>query len=312
MSNSTQQASRQNLPKRIAPTRKQLYIGVAAAVAVTLVWAGWFIISKWGVTHSLTNADILLLRFATASAVISLLLFGYKRAEIPGLFRPQVILVSLGVGVPYVWLSLTGLEQASTAQGGVLVNGCMPIFTLCLLYLVTRIKPNLLQIGGIALILGGNIVLIADQGEIFSFGYPQLALLGASLCIALYTVGTKVWDVKLREIMIVSPLINLVATLPLWLSSESNIAQAPLSESLLQASYQGILVSVIVLWLMGTALKYITARLFSLIMAMVPISTAILAFFTLGEALTLYILAGAVLCVFGIVAINFASHTSQG
>lgn len=289
---------------------------MAAAFTVVLVWSGWFIISKWGVTHSLTNADILLLRFTTASIIILPFLWRYKMSEIPSLFRPQVIFVSLSVGVPYVWLSLTGLEQASAAQGGVLINGCLPIFTLLLLYFAMGNKPTLVQIIGGGLILAGNFTLILGGGDIFNFhfGYPQLFLLSASLCIAIYTVGNVMWNIKLREIMIVAPITNLVVTLPIWLAQgrvsgftqESAIATAPLSESLLQASYQGILVSVIVLWLMGTALKYIGSQTFALIMALVPIVTPFLAFIMLGESLSQAIIGGAVLCVIGIVVVNLS------
>lgn len=286
------------------------YYGVAAAAMVTIVWSGWFIISKWGVAHSLTNPDILLLRFATASAVVAPLLLRYKLAEIPRIFRPQVVLVSLAVGVPYVWLSLTGLEEASTAQAGVLVNGCLPIFTLVLLYFVASNKPSLAQIIGSGIILLGNVILIAGNEDIagFTFGYPQLLLLGASVCMAIYTVGNVTWNIQLKEIMIAAPITNLAATMVVWLLAggieASAIATAPLGESLLQALYQGVLVSIIVLWLMGTSLKYISGQAFALIMALVPIITPFLAFITLGETLSAAIIGGATLCVIGIAVVN--------
>ncbi len=293
--------------------QKSKYYGIAAALIVVMVWSGWFIISKWGVTNSLTNADILLLRFSTASAIVLPFLLRYKMAEIPGLFRPQVIFVSLSVGVPYVWLNFTGLEQASTAQAGVLVNGCLPIFTLILLYFAMGNKATWLQIVGSGIILLGNLALVVGDGNLLnlSFGYPQVLLLCASLCMAIYTVGNVMWKIKLREIMIVAPIINLCFILPLWfgqplLGQESAIATAPLSESILQASYQGVLVSVIVLWLMGTALKHISGQAFALIMALVPIITPFLAFATIGEALSPAIIGGAVLCVIGIIVVNLS------
>ncbi|MCH9664620.1 MAG: DMT family transporter [Gammaproteobacteria bacterium] len=280
------------------------YYGIAAAIIVVFIWSGWLIISKWGVTHSLTNRDILLLRFVTASTIVLPFLARYKLSEIAGLFRPQVILVSLSVGVPYVWLSFAGLEVISTAQSGVLINGCFPIFTILLFSFLLGNKPTWMQLVGIALILGGNIMLIIDEGDAITFRYEQFFLLGASLCMAIYTVGNILWSIKLREIMIVAPVTNLIVILPLWLMHDSAIATSPIGESLLQASYQGVLVSVIVLWLMGTALKYISGQIFSLIMAMVPIIAAFLAFFILKEPLTPAIIAGALLCVLGIISVN--------
>ena len=294
-------------------SQREKYYGVAAAALVTIVWSGWFIISKWGVANSLTNPDILLLRFATASAVVSPLLLRYKLAEIPAIFRPQVMLVSLAVGVPYVWLSLTGLEEASTAQAGVLVNGCLPIFTLVLLYFVASNKPSMAQVIGSGIILLGNVILITGNESVGglslgAFGYPQMLLLGASLCMAIYTLGNVTWNIKLQEIMIVAPITNLGVTSVVWLAAggwqASAIASAPLGESLLQALYQGVLVSVIVLWLMGTSLKYISGQAFALIMALVPIITPFLAFITLGEGLSVAIIGGAALCVIGIAVVN--------
>lgn len=283
----------------VSPAR----LGLCAALSVLFFWSGWLVISRWGVTSTLSNSDILLLRFGTATFfTLPFALWGRSISQLKALFNHRTIIAGLACGVPYVWLCFIGLEISVAANAGVVINGSIPIFTLLIMWGLTRQSPALAQFPGIFLILAGNVVVLA--GDPASSWLSYILLLGAGCLLSFYSSLTKIWEVPAKDLILVAPTTNLIVILPLWYLAPSQILQAPWSEILIQAGYQGILVSILVLWLMSFSLKHISSYSFAFIMALVPLFAAFLAHFTLGEPLTAYILGGAALCTVGIIVLN--------
>ena len=211
-------------------------------------------------------------------------------------------MTGLACGVPYVWLCFIGLETSLAANAGVVINGSLPIFTLFIMWRLTRHPPTFKQLPGILLILAGNIVILA--GDPVSSLLNYLLLLGAGCLLSFYSSLTKIWHISAKDLILVAPTTNFLVILPLWFLLPTQIAIAPLPEILLQVFYQGILVSVVVLWLMSYSLKHISPYSFSAIMALVPVCAAFLAHFILLEPLGAYILGAAGLCALGIITLN--------
>ena len=80
----------------------------------------------------------------------------------------------------------------------------------------------------------------------------------------------------------------------------SGIPQAPISDLLLQASYQGVLVSVLALLLTFYAIQHIGAMTLSIYLSFVPFITAILAWVLLKEHLATHEIVGILICSFGL------------
>lgn len=280
-------------------------LGVAAAATVMMIWSGWLVISRWGVTQALTNADILLLRFGSATLIVLPLFvwFGWRTAIKK--FRPWTILAGLACGIPYVWLSFIGLEVSPTASAGVIVNGSLPVFTLILLLAMRQAHPTRFQFAGIGLIVIANVALVMEDLGISLFTYGTLLAAGFSL--AIYTTVVKLAKIEAADIILVGPIVNFAVIAAVWLNLETALTVAPVTEIALQALYQGVLVSVAALWLMSYSLKHISPYTFSLIMAMVPTIAAVLAFLLLGESLTMFVLSASVLCTIGIIVFNGAA-----
>ncbi len=286
------------------PTPRAL--SFCAAISVMFFWSGWLVLSRWGVTHALTNLDIMVLRFGTACCLTLPFVFVFYRiSDLRHLFHPKTILVGLACGVPYVWLCFIGLEMSVAANAGVVINGSLPIFTLLIMWLISRKLPNKMQLFGILLIVCGNIIILANDQASHPLSY--LLLLSAGCLFSIYASYAKFWQINAKKLILVAPTANFILILPIWLLSDTHIGTAPWEEIILQALYQGILVSIFVLWLMSFALAHISSYALSFIMAFVPIIGAFLAFLFLEEPLTEAILIGAGICTLGIMSMNIPS-----
>ena len=277
--------------------------GMLAALVMMFIWSGWLVVTKWGVSHSLSNLDIMLLRFGTATLIMLpyILKIGFK--SVLEKFKMKTLIAGFACGTPYLWFSFIGMKSASTAHAGAIVNGSLPVFTVILMYIFTKNFPNIMQLIGIGFILLANVFLLYGE-DFIGMSLSYAAFLAAGFSLSLYTVIAKNWEIKAKDILVVSPLLNCMVIFPIWYFSESNIASAPMNEIITQAAYQGVLVSVIALWLMSFSLKHITAYSFSFIMALVPINAALMAYAFLEEELTLSILLGITNCTIGIIIFN--------
>ena len=76
--------------------------------------------------------------------------------------------------------------------------------------------------------------------------------------------------------------------------------KVPVSEIILQATYQGIVVNIVALSCVAYAIRHLGTITVSLFMSFVPVTTAIFAWLLLGESLTGQELTGIVGCTGGL------------
>ncbi|PKF63283.1 hypothetical protein CW745_00045 [Psychromonas sp. psych-6C06] len=271
--------------------------GLFAGLAVVMIWSGWIIISKWGLSRSLTVWDVTGVRFVTAGAVVLVYALCAKY-PLKSLFTLPIICCSLACGTLYVGASLIGLLMSDAANTGVIINGTLPIMCACILYLWNRSRLSAPQYVGVAFILIANFLLFTSSG-----GATLVALLWlllATLFLAFYSVSMKMWSINLKTIMIAVPLINALFFTPIWYFLPSNISVAPISEIALQAFYQGVVVSIIALFCMTYAINKLGAVSASTIMALVPIVSALLAMVFLAQQITFQVGVSIIICSLGI------------
>jgi drug/metabolite transporter (DMT)-like permease len=88
------------LPIHNVPTRFNQISGLLAGLAVVMIWSGWIIVSKWGLSRTLTVWDVTGIRFATAGSLV-LLYTLIARYPLKSIFTLPVIICSLCCGVLY-------------------------------------------------------------------------------------------------------------------------------------------------------------------------------------------------------------------
>ena len=99
--------------------QRNMLLGVAAAISVVVFWSGWIVVSRFGVTNSLTVYDMAGFRFSVGAAVA--LPYIIWRRTWQGLTPIRVLVLTLTAGMPYALLSYFGFTYAPAAHGGVTV-----------------------------------------------------------------------------------------------------------------------------------------------------------------------------------------------
>jgi len=276
-----------------------IILAYIAAAIVVCIWSGWITISRMGVQTVLSAADITMLRFATAAFFTLPLAINYDWGKICWY---KMLIISLGVGFPYTMFSFMGLQFVKAADAGVLINGLIPVISAILICCVSA--KNTISYKkwlAILLILIANTVMMgASLTNQFSHLIGYFFLILAAFFYSCNIVGTKIWGVTSGDVIAFVPVVNAILFFPIWLFSTQNIQQATLEDIFIQAGYQGIIVSIIALFMITFAIKHIGPLVVALFMALVPILTAILGYSFLGEKLSYLEVFGIILCSFGL------------
>ncbi|UXP32258.1 DMT family transporter [Reichenbachiella agarivorans] len=267
------------------------------AVFMVFVWSGWIILSRAGVQSSLTPADLTMIRFGTAAVFALPFALRYDWAKVT---LWKAVIVSLGCGFPYTMFSFYGLLSIKAANAGVIVNGLLPVFGVILAFLVLGERTTIRRLFAIGLILLANLIMMGQPQAIQDNWFGWLMLIGASLVFSIYMFLAKRYGFTSRDALAFLPLINAVLFLPIWWMSDSGIPETPVSTILLQASYQGILVSIVTLLITFYAIKHIGAMTLSIYFSFVPFVTALLAWPILHESLSITEILGIILCSVGL------------
>lgn len=264
---------------------------------VVLIWSGWITISRFGVHSQLTPADITLLRYCTAFSVVFPFIFCYPWKKFP---LYQYLVVGLGVGFPYTMVSFYGLMEIRAAHAGVLVNGMLPVFGAIAAWLCFKQRVSAVRYAAIALIFAANLVMIGENFFSSEHLLGIILLLSAAIIYTFHMVGVRLWGFTWKDVFVVIPVVNLVLFLPLWFFFPSTGFKVPVSEILLQATYQGIVVNIVALSCVAYAIRHLGTITVSLFMSFVPVITAIFAWLLLGESLTWQEIAGIAGCTGGL------------
>ena len=271
--------------------------GLLAGLTMVMIWSGWIIISKWGLSRALTVWDVTGIRFITAGSIV-LIYALLSKTSLKALFTPRIILCSLCCGLFYVCASLIGLLMSDAANTGVIINGSLPIMCAAIVFVWKNVRLNNAQYVGVFLILVANFLLFTSTGGATLSALFWLLI--AAFAIAFYSVSMKVWGLNLKTVMIAVPLINALFFTPIWAFLPSHISTAPVDEILLQGVYQGIIVSIIALFCMTYSINKLGAVTASTIMALVPIVSVLLAMVFLDQLMTLQMLISIIVCSAGI------------
>jgi drug/metabolite transporter (DMT)-like permease len=284
------------------PTARRAHlVGVAAMVAVIFTWSGWIITSSWGVHHQLNAWDITFLRFSTAAAVTAPWLW-LRRRDRARLFTRRTLLCALACGFPYTLLSFWGMKLAPASNAGVIVNGLLPVLTafFCWAWLRQGISAD--KYAGIALIaLANMLIFLGGNGGAHG---GTLLLLGAAVLVAFYGTAIGVWQLAPKDLLIAVPWWNFLLFAPIYAFAPKALGQAGWGEIALQMGYQGVLVSVMAVFLISLGVQKLGSVTASAYMGAVPVVAAILSFIILHEPVRWLTLASIALCSLGLVLYN--------
>lgn len=265
---------------------KRKYItGFICALGAISIWAGWMAITRLGVTTSLSVYDITMLRFGVAGTLLLPIVIkkglGIKKL---GILKFTVLIC--GAGVPYSLIASSGLVYAPAAHAGALIPGVMPLFVALLTAIFLKETFTKKRLLGYGLILSGLLVIIG----LFHLGYKAEQLPGhtlmllASLMWASYTVVLRTSQLDALHAAAIVAVSSMLLFSPFYFAMNGlSIMELPTEEVLLQAGFQGVIATILALYLFGKAITILGASLGASFGSLVPILAALFAIPILGE-----------------------------
>jgi len=267
-------------------------LGYVYAAITLLIWAGFVIVSRIGGTSVLSPFDIAALRIGTAALVL-------LPWWLPRLLRPrlrqlrwyQSLLFALLAGIGYPLVAFTGMVYAPASHGAVLISGMLPFFTAVLAFALLGERPNAARLGGLLLILLGvgllffSNALLSATSRLSIMG--DLILFCAAFIWSLFTILLKRWQVRAFDVTLGVVAVSALLYLPVYvLFLPKHIAEASLSQSALQAFFQGFMVVCVALWSYAKAAELLGAVRVVIMLSGVPVVGVLLSVALLGEQLT--------------------------
>ena len=281
------------------PPTRHLVQGYLAATATLVMWTCFSLVSRMGGKSVLTPYDIFALRLITAS----LILLPFAGSLPAGAWRDKRLwlLATLG-SLLYCILVYNGFRFAPAAHGAILLSGMQPFLISAVVWIIAGTRPNRMRTSGLILI-GIGIVCTAmpyftDWSSDSLLG--DLLILASSICWAFYSVLATRWGYSawtLTRAVAFGPALVFLPIYLLWLPKQ--IQAAPLSMILIQCLFQGIVATILAMLAYLKAISILGTERAAAFLALVPITTGILAVPLLDEHLTAWLISGLVFVSLG-------------
>lgn len=282
--------------------RRETLIGLACAGMAVVLWTGFLLISRSGLSSgSLGPLDFGALRYGLSGAIMLPILFvlGLGNLDLKKMFA-----LAATAGLGFGMLAYMGFTRAPAAHAAVLMPGSLPLYTSILAVAFLGERLGLLKGAALALILSGILCLAGTT--LVDLNWRQLtgdALFAcAAISWAIFTVLLRAWNVDpLRGVAAVCVGAS-VLYIPLWLlfAPKDGLMNAPTGEVVLQAIYQGIVATILAMLLFSRAVKALGAAVTTMVTAITPGAAALLAVPVLGEPLSAMAAIGVALVTLGI------------
>ena len=268
----------------VRASRRNFIIGAAAALAAAMTSGSWVVITRLGVTTTLTPFDTAFLRFAIPTLILLPVLmregFALKRIGVG-----RMALMIAGAGLPFALVAAAGMQLAPAAHAGALMPGSIPLFVTALAFLFERDRLDGGRAAGFAFIVAG---VIAIGGYNLFLGVPgqwrgHLFFLAGGLLWAIYTVtfrrvGIGAWHG--------TALINFYSTLiliPIYIAVGSRLPVTPWPELTLQVAFQGVIAGVLAISAYAAGVRRLGSARAAAFVALTPAVAAVVAIPVLGE-----------------------------
>ncbi len=259
-------------------------LGWFGAVMVLMLWSGWIVVSRLGVSQSLNAYDIGALRVLAASVVVAPFALRYWPRHLSWW---KLLLLTCGTGIPYVLFAVLGMTYAPASHAGVLMNGALPVLASMFAWWWLRETPLPLRAMGMAIILCGTLAIGWDRS---SAGVGPDAWIGhlcfliSAALLAAYMTAGRLWGLTPMQAFVSVPLVNIVWFGPLYLFVlPKGIDRAAPFDVWLQALYQGLGPGSLGVLCFMLAVRFIGPTATAAVLAGVPGVAALIAIPTIGE-----------------------------
>jgi drug/metabolite transporter (DMT)-like permease len=270
---------------RPPPALAKTIAGFAWAGLAACILAGWFVVTRFSVTHDLRIWDITLLRFG-GGGIVLLPVFIIRRHQLPRkAWRTGFGLACLW-GVPFVLFVALGLRLTSAGQAAAVTPCMMPVFAGLFRWLVWHQRPTrMLGIGYAGIVAG--VTLMQAYGVYLGHGFHPVGLaclLASSALWAIYTMRFPMSGLTpIQAAAMVCVWSAIVYTPFFFASGISRLGTASFQEVALQLIYQGGLMSVVAVIALNRAITVLGAGAATAVISLIPVIATLMAIPALGE-----------------------------
>jgi drug/metabolite transporter (DMT)-like permease len=290
---------------------RKLIIYIEALLAV-VIWGGNFIATKVTL-REVSPATIVWLRFGIGILILGFTVVARKQFAFPAR-RELAYFALLGfLGVAFhQWLQATGLITAAATTTAWIVT-TIPVFTALLGWLVLKEKLGLRRVGGMILATVGVILIVSkgDLGSLFSGAFVSFG----DFLILISAVNWAVFSVLSRRGLAAHPATRMMFFVMAFGWLYANIWLFGFGPGLSEIPHLSLggWGGILVLGVLGSGVAYIAwydalqalpASQLSVFINIEPLVTTVLATFLLGESITLLLVLGAGMILFGVYLVN--------
>ncbi len=284
----------------------QTVLGLSAALVAALIGAGWQVVTRFGVTTTVSSYDLALIRYCIPALLLCPIL--WHRGFVPKGVSPVLAgAVLLGGGLPFGLLVMTAAQFAPVSHIAVLIPGTMPLFVtgLAAIFLgevLTRQKI----LGAMILMIGvGCIGWEAVTSMDWQTIWGDLMLVLAAFLWGIYSVAFRRSGISPWHGAALICFWSAVLVVPVWvLNHEGGLTQTPPSHLLVQVIWQGVLAGAVGMWVYGYAMQQIWAARAASIGALVPGLAGLGGWMILDEVPSQVAIAGIALTILGVILSN--------
>ena len=273
--------------------------GIAYALAVVGLFSSFVLVSRFGLTTSLSLPDIAALRFCVAGLVLSPIVI---RHGFSGLRIFQAVGLAMLGGLSFALLAYAGFALAPAAHGAVLLHGTLSLTTAVLMGILGAGVGRTGQNVGLAVIALGIAAMAWDGWASASAQLilGDLFLLLASLCWSGYGIYVRRLGLSAIRAASIVAVVSAIAFLPIYATFPGKaLLQAEWHDLVLQGVFQGVLIGAASIFVYTRAVALLGPTDVSLFTAAVPAVTTLAGYFFLAEIPTAATLTGVGLVTLG-------------
>lgn len=269
-------------------TSRAQWLGILCGLLTAIIWGVQSVVSRHAMLIDLTPADVTILRFVSAAAVLLPWALKHMRPfPVGSLGWPRAWAMALLIGPLYSLILVAGASFAPALHSSIISPGLIPVFTALLIFLVTGERAGRMRLIGLGIIVLGIAVFSRDalamapsrpDAWIGDLLFVLIALMWSIFGLLARRWGASSLEITAASCILAVPLLVLVAlVLPI------HMERAPFAELLLQALYQGVLVGVVALYLYARSVATLGAAKATLFLPLVPVATATASALLLAE-----------------------------
>lgn len=265
----------------MSESRRSYVEGVFWAATAIFVWSGSLVLLRLGVTTQLNAYDLTALRFGTAAIV--LIPFLLKRGlSMAGLGPAGMLLMVCCFGAPYIVLISLALTSAPASAAGSLNPGVMAVSSVLLGALFFKSRTGPVRYAGMGIVLAGMAIPAVLSPGSAAIGHLLLVLTGVMW--AVYAAAVRKSGISALSATAIVAIGSALIYGPVYLAVlPKQIQAAPMGDILLQAGFQGVLVSTLAVFAFNRSAELLGPLASAALPALIPLVTLLLGWLVLSE-----------------------------